>query len=398
MKYEYKGLLKFFKSVFGERLRNKDNKTTEVLIMLILGHQLGIGVVSRISDYLNIDKNEVYKVLREMSIKDWRDLFYEVFRQELEDLIIERQTKSASTSSRDHIQLSIDDSTIRKWGSSLSYLGKWWSGQFHRVLKGYNVLLIVVKVGHEICPLDFHLMSKKGPLNNKHRRLEKMLSQISKRWLSKGINISKISVSADAAYADNVLIKHILSCGFTKVLVGAKPNYVLRKKATDKKGKSIRELIKVTDFEDVTIGWGMNEPVIRRSGWSPTFGKVVVAGRKMFGKVSRVFAFGVHRSAEIFKIWKAHYLIETIFRKLKHFLTWGKSQLRGSNGAYATIVTPFLALAFTNKLKKRLNVTFDKAINTIRFWALKDGQQLIDTLELEHFHPIFASIDTFLTN
>ena len=133
--------------------------------------------------------------------------------------------------------------------------------------------------------------------------------------------------------------------------------------------------------------WAVNEKVLVYQGISPTFGRVTVLSRYMLGKPRYVFAHGVNRAAEIFSIWKAHYRIEQVFKRLKQYLAWGKSRLRGNQGAHANVIIPFLAYFVVVVLQGRLkNVTFEKIIQTMNFWDCFDILDILECMDVEHFH------------
>ena len=66
-------------------------------------------------------------------------------------------TKSAATQSRWQWTWATDDSVFHKYGEQLGLVGRWWSGQHHRVLSGIDGLLLVVVIGDGklVVPVDF---------------------------------------------------------------------------------------------------------------------------------------------------------------------------------------------------------------------------------------------------
>ena len=65
--------------------------------------------------------------------------------------------KSAATQSRWQWTWATDDSVFHKYGEQLGLVGRWWSGQQHRVLSGIEGLLLVVVIGDGklVVPVDF---------------------------------------------------------------------------------------------------------------------------------------------------------------------------------------------------------------------------------------------------
>ncbi|MEO0250330.1 MAG: hypothetical protein ABIN58_12565 [candidate division WOR-3 bacterium] len=72
------------------------------------------------------------------------------------------QAQSAATQSRRQASLRIDDTVVKRPGSVLSYVWCWYSGQAKRVVKGQDLVRIVLRIGGEIIPLRLVWVSKQG--------------------------------------------------------------------------------------------------------------------------------------------------------------------------------------------------------------------------------------------
>lgn len=380
---------------FSSKLSRKEPVVVEVIMILVMSLLLGWDTVNEVAKRLGLSKDELYNQLKGLTVQKWRELFRSAFEQLAEERLLEVQGKSDSTWSRLEVLLSIDNSVVRKWGKILSYLGKWWSGQFHRVLNGHDVLMVVLKIGKEVMPVSFWVMSKKGPVNSKVERTKLMIGELAKYWSSKGIELSKIAVSMDAWFNDNELIKAIKEAGFEKIVMGAKGNYRLHPGRAKKQSVTLSSVMTKEDFPE-KIGWAESERVILKKGTSPTFGEVTVLARFMLGKVRRVFAFGIYRACEILRIWKAHHWIEEVFKRLKHLLSWGSYRLRGRAGAYATIVIALLAYFLLLVLQRKTGCTFAQLITAIEQWALLDIDDLLHCWSVEHFHLALAATNDIL--
>ena len=263
------------------------------------------------------------------------------------------------------------------------------------MLRGHDVVLLVLKLGKQVIPVGFWLMSKQGRLSNRHQRVGRLIEQLAARWKEAGIALSRIPVSCDSGFADKELVDTIRKAGFARVVMGVKGSYRLYPGRAKKKSGSVCEAL---GREDVSRepGWALSETVGFRSGTSPTFGKVTLLARIMLGKVRRVFAFGVYRACEVLRIWKAHHWSEEVFKRLKDLLHWGSYRLRGKTGAYAGIVIPFLAYFVLLRLQHLTSHTFARICQAIEQWALKDIESLLQTWSVEHFHLSLAPTDEIL--
>jgi hypothetical protein len=392
---EYERIATMVRIKFSKELYRRDPVVVEVLVMLVLSLLLGRDTIHEVAERLGIPRNQLYGALKKLSPQDWHKLFAAAFDGCAMRALLEAQSKSDATWSRLEIVLALDDSVIRRWGRVLSYLGKWWSGQFHRVVPGHDVVMAVLKVGDLVIPVGFWLMSLKGRLNNRHERARCLLEQLGERWKRAGIQIRRIPVSMDAGYADSALIEAIRKAGFGKVITGAKGDYRLYPGRSKKHSYLLRELLKKSDIEQ-DPGWGCCEPVGFLKGTSPTFGKVRVCARFILGKVRRVFAFGVYRACEIVHIWKSHHSIEECFKRLKHLLSWGSYCLRGKSGAHAAIVIPFLVYFILLELQQSFRKTFYRLLKAIEQWAYLDIDGILECWNIEGFELKLVTPDDML--
>lgn len=390
IKRSYRVLLLLLKVKFGKLIRQKDKRIAEILTILVMGHHLGQDTVSAICERLEIPKHQIYTELRQMNVQQWRKLFTGIFDEYALEELQEVFGKSASTISRAKIVLSIDDSVLRRWrAGALGYIGKWWSGQFKRLVIGQDVILITLKIKERVIPVRMWLMSKKGRCNNRHERVGRLVKQLGQQWKDKGLDISKITLTMDAGYADKKLIDWLRQVGFTKLIVGAKKNYKIRShRSKTKATRKLEEILSVEQVEQAAEeAWAVDEKVAIYQAISPTFGRITVMARYMLGKMRYVFAYSLHRAAEIFGLWRAHYRIEQVFKRLKQYLGWGKSRLRAPQGAHANVVLPFLAYYIVLCLQKQFkNVTFEKIIRNMNFWDKEDILEILQNLDVEHLH------------
>jgi len=401
-KREYTKAITFFQAKFGKELRHRDKGACEVLLILLIGLHFDLSTIKEVSDSLGINKNKLYSISSKLTISDWRKLFRAFFSKESERQLLDLKIKSAATWSNYAPQLSIDDSTLRKWGSTLRYLGKWWSGQLGKVVKGYNVILIVLKLKEEVIPVKIWLLSKYDSEGTRLDRASKLFEELATDLQSAGIEIAKIPISMDAGYASGNLAEYLVDkIGFSSVVVGARSTWKLMDSEYDSVdlANTLAELMPAHRWQiEEEQAWGINEKVLVHRGIHETFGKVTTLGRFQVGKMRYVFAVGKHRVAEIYKVWTEHYKIEQIFRVLKQIVSWGKYQLRGESGAFACVFLPFLALALLMHLREKLPkpTTFYQLSRAIKIESLSGICDFLQDITFEHFTIKPPTSDQFL--
>ena len=93
------------------------------------------------------DKNWPSRLLRALPKRSWLKRLRRLGLEVLVPLWRHVATKSAATQSRWQWTWAMDDSVFHKYGEQLSLVGRWWSGQQHRVVSGIDGLLLVVVIG-----------------------------------------------------------------------------------------------------------------------------------------------------------------------------------------------------------------------------------------------------------
>lgn len=401
-KREYTKAITFFQAKFGKELRNREKAACEVLLILIVGLHLDLATIKEVSDSLGIDKNKLYSIPNGLSLSTWRRLFQSCYPKEAEKQLLELSKKSAATWSNYSPQLSIDDSTIRKWANTLRYLGKWWSGQLGKVVKGYNVMLIVLKIKEQVIPVNIWLLSKYDPIGDRLKRALKLFEDLSQCWKKAGIAVEKIPVSMDAGYTSGDFVEALVDkMGFGSAVMGAKSTWKLTDCEFDdvNLANNLAELMTFNEWQEQdSQAWATKEKVLVYRGIHETIGHVTALGRFQVGKMRYVFAVGVDRVAEIYRIWTEHYKIEQFFRALKQAVCWGKYQLRGESGAYACVFLPFLALALLNHVQQKLAkpTTVYQIKRAIKIESLSGICHFLEDITFEHFKVCPPTSDKFL--
>jgi len=391
---EYERIAAILRAKFSLELTKKDPGVIDVLIILVLSLLMGWDTASEVAERLGVPKTGIYGALKELSLHDWQHLFSGAFEDRAISALKEAQSQSEATWSRRQVVVAVDDTVIRRWGQLLSYLGHWWSGQFHRVLPGQDIVMAVLKVGDQVIPLGFRIMSCLAK-STRHDHVGAMLKEIAATWKKAGIDIGCIPVSMDAGYADSGLIASIRKAGFLKVITGAKGSFLVRPAKSKQPNAALKDLLGGGRMES-NPGWGCEEPMGYLGAVSPTFGKLKACSRFMLGKMRWVFAFGVDRGCEILRIWQSHHWVEEFFKRMKHLLAWGSYRLRGTSGAHASCVIPFLAYFALLELEMRTGSTFGRLLRAIDQMAHIALPDILKSWNIEHFELRVTEPDALL--
>ena len=115
-------------------------------------------------------------------------------------------SKSAATQSRAGLSLSIDNSVMDRFGKLLRCTYSWVSGRYHKVIRGQDLLGIVLTINHLAFPLHLLFCAKQGRHHTrKAALLIFMLKQLKSEFHRAGIDITHIPLTLDSAYVSQEL-------------------------------------------------------------------------------------------------------------------------------------------------------------------------------------------------
>jgi hypothetical protein len=216
--------------------------------------------------------------------------------------------KSAATQSRAGMTLAIDNSVMDRFGQLLRCPWSWLSGRCHGVVRGQDVLGIVLTIHHMALPLHLLFCPKQGRYHtNKADGLIFMLSCLKAAFALEGIDITHIPLTMDAWFVSQPLRERLHRWGFTKIIMAGKSHYPFT--LGDK--KQVAPQWKNAWVLDAPQ-WGIDVPFCRIRAHSPTFGSLILFFfRKSTTRSYSLMNFsqGSMRGAEIWHIWKQHHLI-----------------------------------------------------------------------------------------
>src|SRR5688500_7934153 len=99
------------------------------------------------------------------------------------------------------MSLSIDNSVIDRFGKLIRCAYSWYSGRYHKVIRGQDLLGIVLTINHIALPLHLMFCPKQGRYHTKKADLLIfMLKQLKLEFYREGIDITQIPLTLDSGY------------------------------------------------------------------------------------------------------------------------------------------------------------------------------------------------------
>ncbi len=127
-------------------------------------------------------------------------------------------SKSGSTRSRAEGTLSIDTSVIDRFGKLLRCTYNWFSGRHHKVIRGQDLLGIVLTIHQIALPLHLLCCPKQGRHNtNKADVFIFMFTQLKADFHREGIDITQFPLTLDSGFVSEELKKQLHQLGFTRM-------------------------------------------------------------------------------------------------------------------------------------------------------------------------------------
>ena len=368
----------YFQGLRNQKFRQNQEEAIEVLTELIVGHLFGLYNPNQMADALGIDKGRLYTHLSQWSIDQWKRFLVTIGSRRAVELIRQTEAMSPSTQSRRRITTSVDDTVCDRDGNVLSYCYHWYSGHFHAVVNGQNIIAITVKIGSVILPLAVRLVGKQGRANTeKPQILVTMIEEIQAVFAAHGRGLTDYPISFDSWYGSAPLKEQLEALGFGCIVVHTKNNYVF---SIDGKKDKLSQHKKEMDFDEDQ--WGCDKPIARHIAESPTFGQVILLCFLDGAMKRSVMVFGRRlRCAEILHIWHQHHAIEQFWRHLKSILGLKSMRLRGRDGAYAGVAIKVLAYLLLADVSAATGLTFHQILLKL------SGQRCLFFEIMEHFHP-----------
>jgi len=375
----------WFFTIFHQEFRKNNPIAFEVLMVLAVAHLFGFYNPKQLADFLEVPHQQFYTELKDWSVYHVKKMLLRFMVKQAAEKLKPVMNKSAATRSRAGTTLSIDNSVMDRFGNLLRCTWNWYSGRYHKVIRGQDLLGIVLTIHHIALPLHLLFCPKQGRYHTtKADLLIFMLTQLKTEFLREGIDITQLPLTMDSAYVSQELREKLHQLGFIDIIIAGKGNYVF---TIDAQKWDASTWKKVLMLEEPT--WGIDVPSCRIWGYSPTFGSLILFFfRKSTTRSYYLMNFSQRslRGAEIWHIWKQHHVIECFWKIMKSIFQLRSMQLQG-DGLYTALLIKVFAYLLALRLKAQ--GVFSKLTITEIMRKLRREEDLRDFL-MTHFHAPFS--------
>jgi hypothetical protein len=375
----------WFFAIFHQEFRKNNAIAFEVLMVLAIAHVFGFYNPKQLADFLDVPHQKFYSELKDWSVYHVKKMLLRFMVKQATEKLKPVMSKSASTRSRAGMSLSIDNSVMDRFGKLIRCVYSWYSGRYHKVITGQDLLGIVLTINNMALPLHLLFCPKQGRYHTKKADvLIFMLKQLKAEFYREGIDITRLPLTLDSAYVSQELRDRLHQLGFRQIVIAGKGNYVF---TIDGQKWDASTWKKVLVLEDPK--WGIDVPSCRLRGLSPTFGSLILFFfRKSTTRSYYLMNFSQKalRGAEIWHIWKQHHMVECFWKAMKSIFQMRSMQLQG-DGLYTALLIKVFAYLFALRLQAQ--GVFSTLTITQIMRKLRREEDLRDFLET-HFHAPFS--------
>jgi len=375
----------WFFAIFHQEFRKNNPIAFEVLMVLAVANLFGFYNPKQLADFLEVPHQKFYAELKQWSVYHVKKMLLRFMVKQASEQLKPVMGKSDATKSRAGMSLSIDNSVIDRFGKLIRCTYSWYSGWYHKVIRGQDLLGIVLTINHIALPLHLMFCPKQGRYHTKKADLLIfMLKQLKLEFYREGIDITQIPLTLDSGYVSQELRERLHQLGFVKIIIAGKGNYVFTIDGQKWDASTWKKVLMLDDPK-----WGIDVPSYRTWGYSPTFGLLVLLFfRKSTTRSYYLMNFSqmALRGAEIWHIWKQHHVIECFWKIMKSIFQIRSMQLQG-DGLYTALLIKVLAYLLAVRLQAQ--GVFSKLTITQIMRKLRREEDLRDFLET-HFHASFS--------
>jgi hypothetical protein len=375
----------WFFTIFHHEFRANNPIAFEVLMVLAVAHVFGFYNPKQLADFLEVPHQNFYTELKQWSVYHVTKMLLRFMVKQAAEKLKPVMSKSAATRSRAGATLSIDNSVMDRFGKLLRCTWNWYSGRYHKVIRGQDLLGIVLTIQHIAFPLHLVFCPKQGRYHTtKAELLIGMLTQLKTAFLREGIDITQLPLTMDSAYVSQELRARLHQLGFLDIIIAGKGNYVFTIGAQKWEASTWKKVLMLEEPK-----WGIDVPSCRVWSSSPTFGSLILFFfHKSTTRSYYVMNFSQRslRGAEIWHIWKQHHVIECFWKIMKSIFQIRSMHLQG-DGLYTALLIK--VLAYLLALRMQAQGVFSKLTITEIMRKLRREEDLRDFL-VTHFHAPFA--------
>lgn len=375
----------WFFAIFHQEFRKHNPIAFEVLMVLALANLFGFYNPKQLADYLEVPHQQFYAHLQDWSLYQVKKMLLRFMVKQAAEKLQPVMTKSASTQSRAGMSLSIDNSVMDRFGKLIRCTYSWYSGRYHKVIRGQDLLGIVLTIHHIAIPLHLLFCPKQGRYHTKKADLLIfMLTQLKAEFQREGIDITQLPLTLDSGYVSQELRLRLHRIGFSKIIIAGKGNYVFTIQGEKHDASTWKKELILQDTQ-----WGIDVPSCRVWGYSPTFGSVVLFFfRKTTTRSYYLMNFSESsmRGAEMWHVWKQHHVIEQFWKIMKSIFHIRSMQLQG-DGLYTALLTKVLSYLLALRLQAEgvfSNLTLTQIMRKLR------REEELGAFLATHFHDPFS--------
>ena len=371
----------WFFAIFHQEFRKNDPVAFEVLMVLAVANLFGFYNPKQLADFLDVPHQKFYVELKEWSVYQVKKMLRGFMVKQAAEQLKPVMSKSASTQSRAGMSLSIDNSVIDRFGKLIRCTYSWYSGRYHKVIRGQDLLGIVLTINNIALPLHLLFCPKQGRYHTKKADLLIfMLTQLKAEFHREGIDITHLPLTLDSGYVSQELRDRLHQLGFSKMIIAGKGNYVFTIDGQRWDASTWKKVLMLEESK-----WGIDVPSCRTWGDSPTFGSLILFFfRKSTTRSYYLMNFSqvALRGAEIWHIWKQHHVIEWFWKMMKSIFQIRSMHLQG-DGLYTALLIKVLAYLLVLRLQAQgvfSNLTITQIMRQLR--RKEDLRDFLAT----HFH------------
>ena len=200
----------WFFAIFHQEFRKGNRIAFEVLMTLAFAHFFGFYNPKQLADFLGIPHQKFYVELKDWSVYHVKKMLLRFMVKQAVEHLKPVLNKSDATQSRAGLTLAVDNSVMDRFGKLLRCSWSWFSGRYHKVIRGQDLLGIVLTINHMVLPLHLLFCSKQGRYNtNKADLLIFMLLRLKAEFAREGIDITKIPLTMDSWFVSQPLRKRL---------------------------------------------------------------------------------------------------------------------------------------------------------------------------------------------
>jgi hypothetical protein len=375
----------WFFALFHQEFRKHNAIAFEVLMVLAVAHLFGFYNPKQLADFLEVPHQQFYTELKDWSVYHVKKMLLRFMVKQAAEKLKPVISKSAATRSKAGTTLSIDNSVMDRFGNLLRCTWSWYSGRYHKVIRGQDLLGIVLTIHHIALPLHVLFCPKQGRYHTtKADLLIFMLTQLKTEFLREGIDLTQLPLTMDSAYVSQELRARLHQLGFIDIIIAGKGNYVFTIDAQKWDASTWKKVLMLEEPK-----WGIDVPSCRIWGSSPTFGSLILFFfRKSTTRSYYLMNFSQRslRGAEIWHIWKQHHVIECFWKIMKSIFQIRSMHLQGDGLYTALLIKVF---AYLLALRLQAQSIFSKLTITEIMRKLRREEDLRDFL-VTHFHAPFS--------